>query len=65
MRRRFTNRQRNILAWVSGGVCMICGSSFKKEFHADHIRAYSKGGATTTTNGQALCAPCNLQKGAK
>jgi 5-methylcytosine-specific restriction endonuclease McrA len=34
-------------------------------FHADHKNAFTKGGPTTLHNGQALCPPCNNQKGAK
>lgn len=31
----------------------------------DHVILYSKGGATTLDNLQALCTPCNNRKGAK
>lgn len=65
MRRRFNTRQRRILAWVAGGRCRKCGSSLTNEFHADHAVPYSRGGATVTNNGQALCGPCNLKKGAQ
>ena len=34
-------------------------------FHADHVVAFAKGGTTVTSNGQALCAACNLRKGAR
>ena len=33
--------------------------------HADHIHPWSKGGATTLANAQALCARHNLQKGSR
>lgn len=33
--------------------------------HADHIHPHSRGGDTSIHNGQALCARCNLKKGAK
>lgn len=65
MRRAFSRRQRSILAWVAGGRCMKCGTPLGGDFHADHVRAFSKGGTTTTNNGQALCKACNLQKGNK
>ena len=65
MRRRFSNRQKKILAWVAGGRCQICGDRLDRSFHADHVRAYSRGGETTLENGQALCAQCNLKKGSK
>ena len=31
-------------------------------FHADHIKPYSKGGRTAVVNGQLLCISCNLKK---
>jgi 5-methylcytosine-specific restriction endonuclease McrA len=65
MNRLFSKRQRRILAWVAGGTCASCGVKLKDNFHADHVVPFSKGGATTTQNGQALCPSCNLQKGAK
>lgn len=65
MKRAFSSRQRRILVWAAGGYCRHCGTKLANDFHADHKLAFSKGGATTTQNGQALCPPCNLQKGAK
>jgi len=62
MRRAFSRRQRKILQLVSGNQCAICGTHLK-DFHADHKRPFSKGGDTLITNGQALCASCNLRKG--
>jgi hypothetical protein len=35
----------------------------KRDMHIDHIIPYSKGGATSLKNGQALCGPCNMSKG--
>lgn len=65
MKRTFNALQRSVLAWVAGGRCMRCGAPLGKGFHADHVLAYSKGGATVTHNGQALCRDCNLRKGNK
>ena len=65
VRRFFSKRQRRILGWLSGGKCTACGQKLTKSFHADHIHPHSKGGKTVTNNGQALCAQCNLNKGAK
>tara|TARA_Y100001934_G_scaffold283774_1_gene406628 strand:- start:4478 stop:6301 length:1824 start_codon:yes stop_codon:yes gene_type:complete len=48
---------------VAGGKCQLCGRTLSKNFHADHIRPFSKGGKTITLNGQALCSNCNLAKG--
>ena len=49
-----------------GHKCAICGESFEfEEMHADHIKAWSKGGHTTPDNCQMLCRDCNLKKGAQ
>jgi 5-methylcytosine-specific restriction endonuclease McrA len=63
--RHFTKNQRRMLLWLSGGLCQLCDKRLTDEFHADHVRPYSKGGPTITINGQALCAKCNLKKGPK
>ena len=34
------------------------------DWHADHIKPWSKGGHTTVENGQVACSACNLAKGA-
>lgn len=64
MRRAFTPRQRRILQMLAGNLCQICGTVLDAGFHADHVRAHSGGGPTILANGQALCASCNLKKGA-
>lgn len=63
MRRLFSPRQRMVLAWLSGGKCANCEANLSEGFHADHVVPYSRGGRTITSNGQALCPPCNLKKG--
>jgi 5-methylcytosine-specific restriction endonuclease McrA len=63
MKRRFSKRQKMILALRAGGSCERCGSHLDGGFHADHVRAFSQGGETTLNNGQALCPACNLKKG--
>ena len=63
MRRCFSKRQRRILAWVGAGRCACCGVVLDSDFHADHVMPFSRGGATVTNNGQALCRDCNLKKG--
>lgn len=64
MRRAFTPRQRRILRMLAGNLCQICGAVLDAGFHADHVHAHSRGGPTVLANGQALCATCNLKKGA-
>ena len=49
----------------SDGKCAICGTSLGERYHIDHIKPFSKGGATDIKNLQALCAACNLKKGSK
>ena len=46
-------------------MCKKCGVILNNNFHADHIKPFSKKGRTILNNGQALCAKCNLEKGAK
>ncbi len=49
-----------------GHKCAICGEVFDfDDMHADHIKAWSKGGHTTPDNCQMLCRDCNLKKGAQ
>ncbi|GGN39100.1 superfamily II DNA or RNA helicase [Actinoplanes campanulatus] len=64
-RRRFSNRQRNLLYISSDGTCEECGNPLPPGWHADHKKAHTHGGATELVNGQALCAGCNLRKGAQ
>lgn len=63
MRRRFSRAQRRLVAWVAAGKCQLCGTPLNNGFHADHVVAFARGGKTITSNGQALCGPCNLRKG--
>lgn len=44
---------------------MICNEPLEDGWHGDHVRAFSQGGATELSNGQALCPTCNLKKGDK
>lgn len=32
------------------------------EMHADHVVPWSRGGRTELSNGQMLCAACNMEK---
>jgi superfamily II DNA or RNA helicase len=65
MNRRFSQNQRQVLAFASGGKCQACGAKLQNDFHADHIHPFSRGGQTITENGQALCPTCNQSKGNK
>ena len=60
--RQFSMRQRRALYQAAGGECEQCGEELGEDWHADHVVPYSKGGATTIENGQALCPTCNLSK---
>lgn len=64
-RRRFNKAERVALYWVADERCENCGAPLAESFHADHDIAYANGGATDVTNGRALCATCNLKKGAR
>lgn len=64
-RRRFNGRERAALFVAAGGACVACGAALPRNWHADHIAPYSRGGATDITNGQALCPACNLAKGSR
>lgn len=64
-RRRFNQSERIALYWMAEGRCEECGAPLDGSFHADHNQPYSKGGKTDVTNGRALCAVCNLKKGAR
>lgn len=64
MPRRFNGTQRIAAYIAAGGECAGCGTALEPGFHVDHQYPYSKGGATDAINAQALCATCNLHKGA-
>lgn len=65
--RAFTEPQRRAIFARAGDRCehtstfgLRCKAT---PSHADHVHPWSKGGATTLANAQALCARHNLQKG--
>lgn len=64
MKRFFSSRQKVSLYLATNGHCARCGVVLGAGWHADHVIPHSKGGATYIHNGQALCKPCNLKKGA-
>jgi 5-methylcytosine-specific restriction endonuclease McrA len=63
--RRFRPAARVALFLVAQGRCAICGEPLRPGWHADHARPVRAGGETVPANGQALCARCNLAKGAR
>ena len=65
MKRFFNKRQKRILFIYSKGKCSNCSACLSKDFHADHVKPYSKGGQTFIINGQALCSRCNTKKSNK
>ena len=62
-RRRFNSAERAVLYLAADGNCGRCGAPLEPGWHGDHVNPYSAGGPTDLINGQALCPPCNLQKG--
>ncbi|NYS19498.1 DEAD/DEAH box helicase family protein [Streptomyces sp. SJ1-7] len=64
-RRSFNRRERIALFLMADGQCSNCGANLPAGWHGDHMRAWSKGGATDVVNGQALCPDCNLRKGSR
>jgi 5-methylcytosine-specific restriction endonuclease McrA len=64
-KRRFNRLEKIALYLYADGKCELCGKELAPGWHGDHILPFSKGGQTDVINGQALCAECNLKKGAK
>ena len=64
--RRFNDTQKQTALANQEGYCAGCskGPLTLKEVHADHIKPWSRGGRTVAENCQALCAECNMKKGA-
>jgi superfamily II DNA or RNA helicase len=65
MKRFFNKTEKQILWLAANGKCQNCGLDLPKNFHADHIKPYSKGGITKLNNAQALCPKCNILKSNK
>lgn len=65
-KRFFSASQRMEIFRSANGECELCETKISKtNFHADHKRPHSHGGATTVENGQALCTGCNRKKSGK
>lgn len=66
--RMFTPSQRAETKRLAGGRCEHSNMGFRCRApgaHADHIYPWSRGGATSMSNMQSLCATHNLRKSAK
>jgi superfamily II DNA or RNA helicase len=74
-RRRFNDGERVALYLAADGRCECqgcgacgpgpCGRELDPGWHADHVRPHSREGKTDVINGQAMCPPCNREKGNK
>jgi len=64
-RRLRSKHLRDMLIEAAGGRCQRCGAELGEGWHADHVEPWSRTGRTNVHEMQALCAPCNLAKGAR
>ena len=65
MKRRFTKLERLAVYLAQDGRSVVSGKPLGADFHADHRTPFSKGGATSIENCDALTPNENLTKGAK
>lgn len=64
--RAFTDKMKREAYERQKGICKKCKKHFEiEEMEADHIKPWSKGGATTAENCQMLCKQCNRTKSGK
>ena len=63
-KKRSYSPDERLIVWLTANKqCAICNEEILLEkMHADHIQPFAKGGLTTLSNAQCLCAPCNLKK---
>lgn len=67
-RRQFSSSQRVVAYYEAEGRCEADGCGVQVsfgDFHADHHRAWSRGGKSDLVNLRVLCARHNLSKGAR
>jgi len=64
-RRRFNRSERVALYLAADGRCSECGTELEAAWHADHVTPFARSRRTDVADGQALCPPCNLAKGAR
>lgn len=65
-KRAFSESQKVVAWYLAGGSCAIGGCTNPvtfKTFHADHQKAWSRGGKSKAENLQVLCPQHNLAKG--
>ena len=64
--RTFSDNQKREAYELQKGLCKACKNKFElKDMEADHIKAWSKGGKTSSENCQLLCVSCNRHKSDK
>jgi superfamily II DNA or RNA helicase len=61
-RRRFNKNERDALYMAADGKSEISGEPLPSDWHADHEKPWSKGGATDVGNAQALLPDENISK---
>lgn len=64
-RRRPNASERRRIYLRAHGRCQRCGAKLPPDYHNAHLIAYSNGGATTTSQMEAWCPPCNLRLGSR
>ena len=60
-----SKRLRAALFIAADGRCRVCGDELGSGWHADHVVPWCVSKRTNVNEMQALCAKCNLKKGAK
>lgn len=59
-----SKKLRTLLFMNQQGRCAACGIALDDSWHADHVVPWVITQDTNVHEMQALCAPCNLAKGA-
>lgn len=65
VRRRLGIDDRRRLFVAAGGRCRRCGEHLGDDWEGAHLTAWINGGATSLSNMEAWCFPCNRSNGAK